>query len=203
MKLLSFKKYVSENFNGFNKYINESNLHQLHLEQLSLGGAKELKRAIDIIKDLQKQLTGKAKQKDVNVTMKWDGCIHEDTIIKTKDGDKTIKKIIEEFQNGIDNVVLTCDIKNNVDSYEKAIQPRINDNGKTWVEVEMENGEKIKVTEDHEFYTTNRGWVEAKNLTENDDVKEIERLYFRNKRRKRIYKKIEKNRKHLYRKIRC
>lgn len=74
MKLRSFKSYVNETFIEHLEYLEEGgNVHQLHIEQLSFGGPKELKRAIDILKDLQKQLTGSAKDKDVNVTMKWDG----------------------------------------------------------------------------------------------------------------------------------
>ncbi len=41
------------------------------------------------------------------------------------------------------------------------------------IELEMENGKIIRCTKDHKFLTNNRGWVEAQNLTETDDIKEI------------------------------
>lgn len=41
------------------------------------------------------------------------------------------------------------------------------------VELEFENGKIVRCTQDHKFLTHNRGWVEAKNLSENDDIVEI------------------------------
>lgn len=43
------------------------------------------------------------------------------------------------------------------------------------VELTLENGRIISCTQDHKFFTENRGWVEAKNLTENDEIREISR----------------------------
>ena len=41
------------------------------------------------------------------------------------------------------------------------------------IELEFENGIRIKCTLDHEILTDNRGWVQAKDLTEEDEVSEI------------------------------
>jgi intein/homing endonuclease len=41
---------------------------------------------------------------------------------------------------------------------------------KEWVEVSLENGSSIRLTEDHEVLTSNRGWVEAGKLTADDDI---------------------------------
>jgi DNA polymerase III alpha subunit len=41
------------------------------------------------------------------------------------------------------------------------------------LEIEMQNGKIIRCTKDHKFLTNNRGWVEAKDLTEEDDIKEV------------------------------
>ena len=36
------------------------------------------------------------------------------------------------------------------------------------IELETENGIKVKLTPDHKVFTENRGWVEAKDLLETD-----------------------------------
>jgi len=41
------------------------------------------------------------------------------------------------------------------------------------IELEFEDGKKVKCTLDHKFLTSNRGWVEAQSLTEDDDVVEV------------------------------
>ena len=41
------------------------------------------------------------------------------------------------------------------------------------IELEFEDGRVIKCTLDHEILTTNRGWVQAKDLNEEDDVSDI------------------------------
>lgn len=38
------------------------------------------------------------------------------------------------------------------------------------VELEFENGKKISCTKDHEFYTKNRGWIKADELTDEDEI---------------------------------
>lgn len=38
------------------------------------------------------------------------------------------------------------------------------------VEIETESGQVIRCTSDHKIFTTNRGWVEAQNLEETDDL---------------------------------
>jgi hypothetical protein len=44
-----------------------------------------------------------------------------------------------------------------------------------YLELEFEQGVVIKCTEDHKFYTANRGWVEARDLTEDDIVLSVNR----------------------------
>lgn len=42
------------------------------------------------------------------------------------------------------------------------------------IELEFEDGDKVTCTLDHKFYTINRGWVEAKDLTEEDVLPKYE-----------------------------
>jgi hypothetical protein len=41
------------------------------------------------------------------------------------------------------------------------------------IELEFTDGKVVCCTKEHKFLTTNRGWVEAQNLTEEDEVKEV------------------------------
>jgi len=38
------------------------------------------------------------------------------------------------------------------------------------IEIETESGQVIRCTQDHKIFTTNRGWVEAQDLEETDDL---------------------------------
>jgi intein/homing endonuclease len=95
------------------------------------------------------------------------GCFDKDTMIKTASGPKKISDITPNDQ------VLSYDIEK--DKFE-FINPEwcvetLHSAEKKKIEIEFEDGSLIKCTEDHEFYTTNRGWVKAKDLTEEDDIK--------------------------------
>jgi hypothetical protein len=46
---------------------------------------------------------------------------------------------------------------------------------KNWVRIDFEDS-FIECTEDHEIKTTNRGWVPAGKLTEDDDIEESEKI---------------------------
>lgn len=108
----------------------------------------------------------------VNVTTKWDGCVHEDTIILTNEGDMTIKQIVENPEIWKRLRIVGRDISGEL-SYDVMTELHHgmkNEGDKSWLEITLENGSTIKLTEDHEVHTTNRGWVQAKDLTEDDDV---------------------------------
>ena len=74
----------------------------------------------------------------------------------------------------IDDWVLTY--KEDSESYEW-VQPKFAGEtptaSKQKIQLKMDNGSIIECTSDHKFFTTNRGWVEAENLTETDDIKEF------------------------------
>lgn len=44
------------------------------------------------------------------------------------------------------------------------------------IEIKLFNNKKIWVTPEHEFYTTNRGWVAAKELSTNDELADMQNL---------------------------
>jgi hypothetical protein len=88
----------------------------------------------------------------VYVTEKLDGCLHEDTLIKTEHGDKTIKEIVHSKYEG--NVY-----SYNVNTNKLELKPILNhfNNGDSdnWYELEFENGETLKVTGNHQIWIPN------------------------------------------------
>lgn len=95
------------------------------------------------------------------------GCFHEDTLIKTKLGNKKINEITSADE------VLSYDIENSKFEWipPEWVIPTEHSKEKAKIRLEFEDGSVINCTEDHEFFTTNRGWVQAKELLESDDIK--------------------------------
>ena len=93
------------------------------------------------------------------------GCFHEDTEIKTRIGNKKIKDVT------VDDYILTFDTKTNKYHWIKpfAVLPTPTEDKEKY-ELEFDDGTIIKTTHDHKFYTKNRGWIEAKDLQETDDI---------------------------------
>jgi hypothetical protein len=180
---MSFKTYLNEEHSNENALFNfvkhgiclteskETITHLNHIEDyVIINGKNAFTKFSD---DVSTILSFFEQQKALTVSVKIDGCVHPDTVIKTKEGDKTIMKIIKEYNQGKTNEVLTYNEETGKEEWCLAEYPRINDNNKNWIEVEMENGENLKLTEDHEVYVEGKGWIEAKNLLEDDDIKEI------------------------------
>lgn len=156
----------------FNTYLHsineEKNVHQMHIEQLSLRGIDELRRAITAFQNLRDELSSNGVSSG-DISVKWDGCVHENTIVLTNNGDKTIKDII----NNSDNYkVLTKNLDSDLEEFSNILGSSARNTTKKWIEIEYINGEKTIVTEDHEFYTINRGYVRAKDLNDDDDILE-------------------------------
>ena len=96
------------------------------------------------------------------------GCFHEDTEIKTKEGDKKIKDITRN------DFVMTYDTENDEFCWINPflVLPTVTESEEK-IELIMEDGLVVKCTSNHKFFTENRGWVEAKDLTEDDDIKTL------------------------------
>lgn len=95
------------------------------------------------------------------------GCFAPDTLIKTRLGDKRIDTLDPTDE------VLSYNMETGQYEYVNPawVIPTPHSAEKTKLELQFEDGSVIQCTEDHEFFTNNRGWVKAKDLTEDDDVK--------------------------------
>lgn len=162
--MFSFKEYISES-----TLLVESKANLSHVEDLIFtNGYNGAKQSIDYLENIVSSLVGHG-QKNVSVTTKWDGCIHPDTLIVTNKGNIPIKDIIQSSKSF---KTLQYNFDTGMSEMGEIQHPRLNNNNKEWVEIHLENGDIIRTTSDHKFYTTTRGWVEAQNLTEEDNIKE-------------------------------
>lgn len=146
-----------------------------HIEDEVLNrGVAGARDAINFMQSIRDMLVGHSESR-VNITTKWDGCLSGNSVLITNDGTKTLKEIFQSWHSNKEIWVLCYDIEKNIDCFMPIISAQASKSFKQWVKVEFEKG-FIICTSDHEIYTNNRGWVNAENLTENDDVKTSESI---------------------------
>lgn len=86
---------------------------------------------------------------DFVATEKIDGCCHEDVILITEDGQKTIREICDKRYKG---KVLSYNIYSDVVEFKEIEGYFISPDKKQWYELEMEDGVKVKLTGNHKVY---------------------------------------------------
>lgn len=96
-------------------------------------------------------------------TVKLHGCFSSNTLITLANGEQSHIKDIN-----INDSILSYDIENNKYVISKVTNKFIKNIDIKWIKLYFDNDTNIECTEDHKFYTKNRGWIEAKDLTEND-----------------------------------
>jgi tRNA-binding EMAP/Myf-like protein len=102
---------------------------------------------------------------EVIATEKLHGCLHASTPVMLANGEY---RPISELQVG--DTILSYDHGTETfvpDQVDDVLSQRLE---KSWVRLTFEDGRSIDCTEDHKFLTQ-RGWVQAKDLLESDDVK--------------------------------
>ena len=142
--------------------------HLTHIEDaILLNGSAGIKLATDYMQKVVDSMS--SNDASYCVTTKFDGCVHPDSMLMTEMG---LKKITDVE---VGETVLGFNFENKKSEFTYVYNTHTNSNGdKKWVEICFEDGTNIKVTEDHEIHTKNRGWVEARNLSLNDDIDDIE-----------------------------
>lgn len=125
------------------------------------------------MRDLRDMLAGNSASK-VTATVKWDGCLHEDTVVLTSNGDMTIKEIVEreDLWGELEIKGKHLNSPMQYDAFCLLLAGNVSDGTKDWVEVSLEDGSSIRLTHDHEVHTT-RGWVKAGELLDGDDISEL------------------------------
>ena len=108
-----------------------------------------------------------------NQMVNFIGCFTDDTRIVLSDGTTpTIREMIDSGK--MEWMVKSYDPNTN-----QVIDSKMDNLHKTrtvdeYLELQFEDGDIVKCTLDHKFYTYNRGWVQAKDLTEQDDVANLD-----------------------------
>jgi RNA ligase (TIGR02306 family) len=101
----------------------------------------------------------------VYVTEKVDGCFRVDQKVMRANGEESK---ISEIEKG--DIVLSYD-ENKKEFVNSEVEDVIvSKNDKNWIRLFFDNGRNVVCTEDHLFLTSNRGWVEAIDIEEEDNV---------------------------------
>ena len=98
-----------------------------------------------------------------------DECFTYDTMIMTDIGEIKIGDIVE---NSLDVNVLTYNHQTKKTEYKKIFR-WLKKNKDTIYQIKLQNGVFIECTGNHKFYTKNKGYVRADELTKNDDLCEL------------------------------
>lgn len=118
-------------------------------------------------------------QSNIGVIKQSNLCISEDSIIDfIMDGEnhKTdIKTLTELFKTNNNIMVKSYNIEEGVDEYRQLMAAAMTNKSAEVLEIiDEKTGKKIICTPDHEIFTLNRGYVMAKNLVEEDELKIFE-----------------------------
>lgn len=114
-------------------------------------------------------------------------CITGDTILNVKDHSvildgkiisegveytMSIKDYVELYNQNPNNapLVLSQDIESGEKKYSRVSGAELTRKNADIIQIELDNGKILKCTPDHKIYTSNRGYIEAKDLTEEDDI---------------------------------
>jgi len=97
------------------------------------------------------------------------GCFTGDTMVHTKDGDKSFERLVVEHNAGKENLVMTYDEDLDEFSYVSAVKPHVTKEVTVLYDFEMEDGSTFSCTGDHHILLST-GWCRAYLLCEGDDI---------------------------------
>jgi ribonucleoside-triphosphate reductase (thioredoxin) len=100
-------------------------------------------------------------------------CLTGETLIKTESGEIKMEELVEIIRSGKKVPMLWT---YNEETHERELDyieaGEMTRENSEIIKLEMDNGINIRLTPDHRVYTKNRGWVEAANLSEDDELLE-------------------------------
>lgn len=170
-----FYKKISEELNSvgsLKELVVDSHTIKDDRELLQCGGAYghmshpfdiEMNLTFGDLKKIVKQaLSGKLE-------LAREKCIAGDSIIITENnGDMTISQFVD---SKIEDRILSFNEETGKNEFMNVMASFNNDSTDEWLEIELEDGKTILVTPNHRMYVEGMGYVEAKNLTEDMELK--------------------------------
>jgi len=96
-------------------------------------------------------------------------CVYGEAIIKTeKNGEMTLKEFVD---SDVDDRVLSYDEITQKNEFKSVMAKLNNDDTGDWLEIELDDGKVIQVTPNHRIYVDGIGYIQAKDLTEDMELK--------------------------------
>jgi hypothetical protein len=105
---------------------------------------------------------------DIDNAIGTNPCLSADTKIMTDRGEISIKSVVELVENGeIVNCLSYCTDEEKLE-YQQILSGQLSKKDSNVIELELEDGEILKLTPDHLVYTETRGYIKACELTAED-----------------------------------
>lgn len=98
----------------------------------------------------------------------YNPCITLDSKIQTNKGELTLSEILTMLENKEEVLALSYNEELRELEFNPIVHGELTRKKTDVIELELENGEKIKLTPDHLVFCENKGWLKAKDLTEED-----------------------------------
>lgn len=97
-------------------------------------------------------------------------CLTADSIINTDKGNLTILEIIKLLNENKEIFALSYNQKENKLEYRQILYGELTRKNAQIIEIEDEEGNKLKLTPDHKVFIENKGWIKAADLKEEDII---------------------------------
>lgn len=111
---------------------------------------------------------------DIDNVVGTNPCLSADTKIMTDRGEISIKSVVELVENGeIVNCLSYCTNEEKLE-YQQILSGQLSKKDSNVIELELEDGEILKLTPDHLVYTETRGYIKACELTAEDILIKVE-----------------------------
>ena len=144
-------------------------------EWLNLVESKSGERGIFNVNAAKKQfekINEKAgyTRRDWHEGVRTNPCLVGDTLVSTEKGYMRIDELTRRINEGEEIFVFTYNTEKQQHEMERVVWGDMTRKDAEIIEIELDDGKSIELTPDHQIYTENRGYVEARNLQEDDEI---------------------------------